>query len=272
MQRRISDHSPFFKRSKQSWPRSNRFETNQKSTKYHQPRNRDRNQMPVFERRGDNLTWHSRNVSRRRQDNESNFYEPQWRANRNSNYRPPSHNRNYRRYRNYLRETRQDNRHERETRPWSPELNRRQQVRKRASRRQNDFPSRKRPRVTLEFLDKQLDDYKAKCARERMAMGLPQESTKLNYDQPAQKRRYNRQERETRPWPPEFNRSQQFRKRASRQRNDFPIRKRPRVTLEFLDKQLDDYMAKCARERMAMGPAQEATNSNDGESEKNEKP
>ncbi|KAL7676042.1 hypothetical protein ACOME3_002298 [Neoechinorhynchus agilis] len=200
------------------------------------------------------------------------FYAPQWRANRNSSYRPPSQNRNYHRYRNYWQETRQDNRQERETRPWSPELNRRQQVRKRESRQRNDFPKRKHPRVTLEFLDKQLDDYKAKCARERMAMGLPQETTKLNYDEWAQTRQYNRQEREARPWSPEFNRFQQVRKRASRQRNDFPIRKRNRVTLEFLDKQLDDYMAKCARGQMAMGPAQEVTESNDGESEKNEKP
>ncbi|KAL7676006.1 hypothetical protein ACOME3_002263 [Neoechinorhynchus agilis] len=184
MQRRISDHSPFFKRSKQSWPRSNRIETHQQSTKYHQPRNRDRNQMPVFERRGEHSTWHSRNVSQRRQDNESNFYEPQWRANQNSNYRPPSHNRNYKRYRNYWQETRQDNRQERETRPWSPEFNRRKQFQKRASRQQNDFPIRKRPRVTLEFLDKQLDDYMAKCARERMAMGPAQEATSEKNEKP----------------------------------------------------------------------------------------
>ncbi|KAL7667874.1 hypothetical protein ACOME3_008601 [Neoechinorhynchus agilis] len=170
--------------------------------------------------------------------------KPQWRANRNSNYRPPSHNRNYKRYRNYWRETRQYNRQERETRPWSSEFNRFQQGRKRESRPQNDCPVRKRPRVTLEFLDKQLDDYMAKCARERMAMGPAHQATKLNIGETAQRRQYNRQKRETRPWSSEFNRFHQGRKRELRPQNDCPIRKRPRVTLEFLDKQLDDYMAK----------------------------
>ncbi|KAL7676034.1 hypothetical protein ACOME3_002290 [Neoechinorhynchus agilis] len=182
------------------------------------------NQMPVFERRGDHSTWHSRNVSQRRQDNENNFYEPQWRANPNFNYRPPSHNRNYKRYRNYWRKTRQDNRQEREARPLSPELNRRQQVRKRALRQQNDFPIRKRPRVTLEFLDKQLDDYRAKCARERMAMGPAQETTKSNNVESEKTRQKNRQECKARPWSPEFNRKQQVRKRESMPQNDCFLR------------------------------------------------
>ncbi|KAL7676343.1 hypothetical protein ACOME3_002597 [Neoechinorhynchus agilis] len=224
MQRRISDHSPIFKRSKRSWSRLNRFETNRKSRKYHRSRkshDRDRNQMPVFERRGDHSTWHTRNASRRRKDDESKFYPPQWRANPNYNYRPPSYNRNYRRYRNYWRETRPYNRQELQARPWSPELYRRQQFRKRESR-------------------------------------------------PEKTRRYNRRGRETRPQSPKLYRRQQVREREPRPQNDRNIRKRPQVTLEFLDKQLDDYMAKCAIERMAKRLASETTQSNHCES-KNEK-